>query len=65
MEKKEPAGTVTKGSKSAELLKKVKRMTLAEHLVAHGALIRHLEFSPDGKFFVTSRYVLEEESTKI
>lgn len=51
-----------KGSRLAVLIPKLKRMEATQEYAPHQALVRHLQFSPDGKFFATSRCVHLEQS---
>jgi hypothetical protein len=44
-------------SRVAALVPKLRGLTLTQDLDAHQALVRHLEFSPNGKFLATSRFV--------
>lgn len=39
------------------LVSKLKSLQTTQDLAAHQALVRHLQFSPDGKFLATSRYL--------
>jgi hypothetical protein len=47
-----------RGSRVAILIPKLKSLETTQDLAAHQALVRHLQFSPDGKFLATSRYLL-------
>ena len=47
-----------RGSRVAILIPKLKSLETTQDLAAHQALVRHLQFSPDGKFLATSRYIL-------
>ena len=44
-------------SRVAGLVPKLRGLTLTQDLDAHQALVRHLQFSPNGKFLATSRFV--------
>lgn len=44
-----------RGSRVASLVPKLKSMETTQDLAAHTALVRHLQFSPNGKFLATSR----------
>jgi hypothetical protein len=46
-----------RGSRVASLTPKLKTLEATQDLAAHQGLVRHLQFSPDGKFLATSRYV--------
>lgn len=46
-----------KGSRIAALIPRLKRMEAMYDVAAHQALVRHLQFSPDGKLLATSRSV--------
>lgn len=46
-------------SRVATLVPKLKILSTTQDLPAHQALVRHLQFSPDGKFLATSRYVAQ------
>lgn len=50
--------TTFRGSKVASLISKLKSLETTQDLAAHSALVRHLQFSPNGKFLATSRYDL-------
>ncbi|KXN92165.1 hypothetical protein AN958_09257 [Leucoagaricus sp. SymC.cos] len=56
-DKKAQACTTTKGSiaksRLGNLVPKLKVLEAAEDLAAHSALVKHLEFSPDGKYLAT------------
>lgn len=43
-------------SRVAALVPKLKCLEPTQDMAAHQALVRHLQFSPDGKFMATSRY---------
>ncbi|KAI0701045.1 WD40 repeat-like protein [Cytidiella melzeri] len=45
-----------KGSRLAVLIPKLKRMEATQEFAPHQALVRHLQFSPDGKLFATSSW---------
>jgi hypothetical protein len=47
--------TTFRGSKVTSLIPKLKSLEATQDLVAHSALVRHLQFSPNGKFLATSR----------
>ena len=55
-----------RGSRVASLIPKLKLMESYLDLAAHQALVRHLQFSPDGKYLATSRYaqIVEEMEAK-
>ena len=44
-------------SRVANLASKLRGLTPTQDLEAHQALVRHLQFSPNGKFLATSRFV--------
>ncbi|KAG1748304.1 quinon protein alcohol dehydrogenase-like superfamily [Suillus paluster] len=46
----------TSGSKVASLIPKLKSLEATQDLTAHSALVRHLQFSPNGKFLATSSW---------
>jgi WD repeat-containing protein 26 len=46
-----------RGSRVASLTPKLKSLETTQDLAAHQALVRHLQFSPNGKFLATSRCV--------
>lgn len=48
--------TTFRGSKVASLIPKLKSLEATQDLVAHSALVRHLQFSPNGKFLATSSW---------
>ncbi|KAG2156855.1 WD40-repeat-containing domain protein [Suillus bovinus] len=45
-----------RGSKVASLIPKLKSLEITQDLAAHSALVRHLQFSPNGKFLATSSW---------
>ena len=45
-----------KSSRVAALVPRLKSLETTQDLAAHSALVRHLQFSPNGKFLATSRY---------
>jgi hypothetical protein len=51
----EPVMAISMRSRISTLQRKVLKLEAAEALEAHQALVRHLQFSPDGKFLATSR----------
>ncbi len=51
----EIAPGLLRSSRVAALVPKLKRMEATQDLAAHQALVRHLQFSPNGKFLATSR----------
>ncbi len=53
----EPVG-VLKNSRVGTLMPKLKSLHPTQSFEAHSALVRHLQFSPNGKFLATSRWVL-------
>ncbi|KAG0696113.1 hypothetical protein DFH29DRAFT_1004842 [Suillus ampliporus] len=48
--------TTFRGSKVASLIPKLKSLEATQDLTAHSALVRHLQFSPNGKFLATSSW---------
>lgn len=48
-------GAVMRSSRVASLIPKLKRMEATQDIPAHSALVRHIQFSPDGKYLATSR----------
>lgn len=56
---KKKASVTTKGaiakSRLSSLIPKLKVLEAVEDLAAHTALVKHMEFSPDGKYLATSR----------
>jgi len=50
--------TALRGSRVANLMPKLRTLEATQDIAAHQGLVRHLQFSPDGKFLATSRYVL-------
>lgn len=44
-------------SRLATLISKLKATELSYELAAHQALVRHMQFSPDGQYLATTRYV--------
>lgn len=55
--RKEAQPVPVHSSRVAALVPKLRGLTLTQDLDAHQALVRHLEFSPNGKFLATSRFV--------
>jgi hypothetical protein len=53
----EPVKAVLR-SRVAALVPKLKILDTTQDLAAHQALVRHLQFSPDGKYLATSRSVI-------
>ncbi|KAI0783765.1 WD40 repeat-like protein [Abortiporus biennis] len=51
----EPIGLMSR-SRVAALVPKLRAMVPAQDLAAHTALVRHLQFSPNGKFLATSSW---------
>jgi WD repeat-containing protein 26 len=47
--------TTLRGSKVAAVIPKLKSLEATQDLAAHSELVRHLQFSPNGKFLATSR----------
>ncbi|KAI0090434.1 WD40-repeat-containing domain protein [Irpex rosettiformis] len=45
-----------KGSRLAVLIPKLKKMEATQEYAPHQALVRHLQFSPDGRYFATSSW---------
>ncbi|KAH7929049.1 WD40 repeat-like protein [Leucogyrophana mollusca] len=52
----EPAVMSLRGSRVATLVPKLKSLEPTQELPAHQALVRHLQFSPNGKFLATSSW---------
>jgi hypothetical protein len=50
--------TALRGSRVANLMPKLRTLEATQDIAAHQGLVRHLQFSPDGKFLATSRCVL-------
>jgi hypothetical protein len=50
-------------SRVASLVPKLRGLKLTQDLDAHQALVRHLQFSPNGKFLATSRFVSYSSSS--
>jgi len=50
--------TALRGSRVASLMPKLRTLEPTHDLAAHQGLVRHLQFSPDGKFLATSRCVM-------
>jgi hypothetical protein len=50
----DPEPTI-RGSRVANLIPKLKTLEATQDLAAHQGLVRHLQFSPNGKFLATSR----------
>lgn len=56
--RKKPAlnpSNALRGSRTANLIPKLRTLEPTQDLAAHQALVRHMQFSPDGKFLATSR----------
>jgi WD repeat-containing protein 26 len=58
MHRKDAQPLPVQSSRVAALVPKLRGLTLTQDLDAHQALVRHLRFSPNGKFLATSRFVL-------
>ena len=54
---KDTQPTPVQSSRVAGLIPKLRGLTPTQDLVAHQALVRHMQFSPNGKFLATSRFV--------
>ncbi len=52
----QPKGTIAR-SRLTTLVPKLKALEATQDLAAHTALVKHLQFSPDGKYLATSRFV--------
>jgi len=57
MHRKDTQPMPVQSSRVATLVPKLRGLTLTQDLDAHQALVRHLQFSPNGKFLATSRFV--------
>ena len=55
--RKETMHAPLKRSRVAALVPQLQKLATTQDLPAHQALVRHLQFSPDGKFLATSRWV--------
>lgn len=49
---------ISSQSRIAELVPILKKMEVTQDVAAHVSLVRHIQFSPDGRFLATSRYVV-------
>lgn len=47
-----------RGVRVTGAIDKLKALDTSQELAAHQALVRHLQFSPNGKYLATSRYVI-------
>ncbi|KAI0064262.1 WD40 repeat-like protein [Artomyces pyxidatus] len=54
--RKEAVPVPLRTSRAAGLMPKLKGLVATQDLAAHSALVRHLQFSPDGKFLATSSW---------
>ena len=52
-----PPEVIMKASRVAALVPRLKSLETTQDLAAHQALVRHLQFSPNGNFLATSRSV--------
>ena len=50
-------GMSLRGVRVASAIDKLKALDTSQEMAAHQALVRHLQFSPNGKYLATSRYV--------
>lgn len=64
MHRKDTQPMPVQSSRVASLVPKLRGLTLTQDLDAHQALVRHLQFSPNGKFLATSRFVSYSSSRK-
>ncbi|KAI0346640.1 WD40 repeat-like protein [Trametopsis cervina] len=48
--------SMLRSSRLASLIAKLKKMEVTQELAPHKALVRHLQFSPNGKLLATSRF---------
>ena len=44
-----------RGARVAKVVEELKALEMAQELLPHGALVRHLQFSPSGKYLATAR----------
>lgn len=58
---KEAMPGMLRSSRVASLVPKLKSMQTTQDLAAHAALVRHIQFSPDGNFLATARFVCSRE----
>jgi hypothetical protein len=61
---KDPQPMPVQSSRVAALVTKLRGLTPTQDLAAHQALVRHLQFSPNGKFLATSRFVFLRSSRR-
>ncbi|EIW78840.1 hypothetical protein CONPUDRAFT_155557 [Coniophora puteana RWD-64-598 SS2] len=52
----EPAVAALRSSRLAALAPKLRALEITQELAPHGALVRHMQFSPNGKFLATSSW---------
>lgn len=52
----DPGLWALRGARVSKVIEELKALDLAQELSAHGALVRHLQFSPNGKYLATSRW---------
>ena len=45
-----------RGARVTKLIEELKALDLTQELVPHGALVRHVQFSPNGRYLATSRW---------
>jgi hypothetical protein len=63
MHRKDTQPIPVQSSRVASLVPKLRGLKLTQDLDAHQALVRHLQFSPNGKFLATSRFVSYSSSS--
>ena len=51
----DPGLYALRGARVAKVIEELKALEMAEELLPHGALVRHLQFSPSGKYLATAR----------
>ncbi|KAH0836398.1 WD40-repeat-containing domain protein [Lanmaoa asiatica] len=52
----DPGLWALRGARVTKVIEELKALELAQELFPHGALVRHVQFSPNGKYFATSRW---------
>lgn len=51
----EPGLFALRGARVAKVIEELKAFEMAHEVFPHGALVRHLQFSPNGRYLATSR----------
>ena len=52
----DPGLLALRGARVTKVIEELKALKLMQELFPHGALVRHIQFSPNGKYLATSRW---------